>query len=396
MRNEQQMEVASLALAACGKRGYSLAGSLAMQIHGVRGARDSDDVDLFVNQLLDDAETVRHEVAQALEAAGYHVEQATTWGVTDEMATAQNGEMVVSHPDHGTVNVQMVCVTRYLKPVTRDGMPVTAISECLYRKLEALQNRLSTKDFIDLGLLQEHMGQANADRYISLYITGLAQHQGRPESELQQDLYQAFAQVAQVPDEGFAAYGYTSAQAVELRTAILTWADRLAPESNPMRRDTAIASGHLPITYQDAQAALNRMACSPSMTRLSDQQLSFWRAEVTSSLLQAMAARRSTQPAQQQLHPISSELERRAQIIPHERVAEDAVRRAEEAERMAGGDPGRLGPLGILGRLSSPPPPPPTPGPVPHQSQASPAEALRHQQHLGAQQYAQPGTGKYA
>ncbi|MER6618033.1 hypothetical protein [Streptomyces xantholiticus] len=94
--------------------------------------------------------------------------------------------------------------------------------------------------------------------------------------------------MAQVPDEAFAAHGYTPAQAVELRTVFLNWADRLAPESNPIRRDTAIASGHLPITYQDAQTALNRMAHSPSMTRLSDQQLSSWRAEATSNLLHAL------------------------------------------------------------------------------------------------------------
>ncbi|MFJ8787192.1 hypothetical protein [Streptomyces sp. NPDC102476] len=381
-----------MALAACGSRGYSLAGSLAMQVHGVRGARDSDDVDLFVNRLLDDADTVRQDVTQALRAAGYHVEHAATWGVTDGVATAQNGKLVVSHPDHGTVNLEMVCVTRYLQPIDRDGMPVTAIGECLYRKIEALQNRLGAKDFLDLALLQAHMGQANADRYIGIYITALAQHQGRPESELQQDLYQAFAQVAQVPDEAFAAYGYIPAQAVEVRTAILTWADRLAPEANPMRRDTAIASGHLTITYQDAQAALNRMAHSPSMTRLSDQQLSSWRAEVTTSLLQAMATRQSTHSAQQQLHPISGELERRAQLTPHERAAEDAVRRAEEAEQMAGGDPGRLGPLGVLVRLK--PPPSPTTSPPSRPPQAPAAEALLHQQHLQAHQYIQPDTGR--
>lgn len=392
MKNEQQLEVARLALDACGSRGYALSGSLAMQVHRVAGARDSDDVDLFVNQLLDDADIVRHDVAQALRSAGYHVEQAATWGVTPDAATAQNGEMVVSHPDHGTVNLQMVCVTRYLKPTDRDGMPVTAIGECLYRKIEALQNRLGAKDFLDLALLQEHMGQANADRYISLYVTGLSQHQRRPESELQQELYQAFAQVAQVPDEAFAAYGYNPAQAVELRTAVLNWADRLAPESNPMRRDTAIAAGHLPITYQDAQAALNRMAHSPSITRLSDQQLSSWRAEVTSNLLHAMSTRQSPQRAQQQLHPISGELERRAQLTPHQRAAEDAVRRAEEAEQMHGGDPGRLGPLGILVRLK--PPPPQTTPPPPGSPQTQLAEALLHQQHLRTHQHARPGTGR--
>ncbi|MEU7195535.1 nucleotidyl transferase AbiEii/AbiGii toxin family protein [Streptomyces xinghaiensis] len=372
-----------MALAACGSRGYSLAGSLAMQVHGVADARESNDIDLFVNELLDDADTVRQDVTQALRAAGYHVEQVATWGVTDGVTAAQNGELAVSHPDHGTVNLQMVCVTRYLMPVDRDGMPVTAIGECLYRKIEALQNRLGAKDFLDLALLRTHMGQVNTDRYIGMYVTGLAQHQGRPESELRQDLYQAFAQVAQIPDEPFAAYGYTPAHTVELRTAILTWADDLAPESNPMRRDAAIASGHLPITHHEAQAALTRMAHSPSTTRLSDQQLSSWRAAATSSLLRAMSTRQSTQHAQQQLHPISDELERRAQLTPHERAAEDTVRRAEEAERAAGGDPGRLGPRGILARLK------PTPTPT-----ASPRPGPSAEQHLRAHQDVQPHPGR--
>ncbi|MFD6334250.1 hypothetical protein ACFWGI_32345 [Streptomyces niveus] len=355
MRNERQIEVARLALAVCGSRGYALAGSLAIQMHDVTGARDSGDVDLFVNELLDDADTVRADVAQALRAAGYHVEQAATWGVTPGAATAQNADIVVSHPEHGMVTLQMVCVTRYIKPADRDGMPVTAIADCLYGKIEVLQSRLSAKDFIDLTLLQAHMGQANTDRYTDLYVTGLAQHQGRPESELQRDLYQALAQVAQIPDEAFAAYGYTPSQAVELRTTILNWADRLAPESHAMRRDTAIASGRVPITYQDAKSALTRMAHSPSMTRLSDQQLSTLRAEATVNLLQAVSARQSTRHSQRQLRPISDELERRAHLTPHERAVEDAVRRAEEAEGMAGGDPNRLGPRGVLGRIKAPP-----------------------------------------
>lgn len=164
---------------------------------------------------------------------------------------------------------------------------------------------------------------------------------------------------------------------MELRTTILTWADRLAPEPNAMRRDTAIASGRLPITYQDAKSALTRMAHNPSMTRLSDQQLSTWRAEATANLLQAVSARQSTRHAQRQLHPITEELERRAHLTPHERAAEDAVRRAEEAERMAGGDPGRLAPRGVLGRIKAP--------------AARPADELRHQHQPGHQYPQQPG-----
>ncbi|MEE1736433.1 hypothetical protein PUR49_07960 [Streptomyces sp. BE147] len=379
MKADEQLNVARIALATSGSRGYTLAGSLALREHRVAGARDSDDVDLFVNQPLDDADTVRDNVAQALRGAGYHVEQAATWGVTPDAAPPQNGEFLVTHPDHGTVTVQMICNIRYLKPADRNGMPLNAIGQCLYDKMAALQNRLQAKDFIDLSLLQAHMGQTNADRYVGMYVTGLAQYQGRPEAALQLDLYQSFVQVAQIPDEAFAAYGYTPAQAVQLRTTVLTWADRLAPESNPMLRDTAIASGHLPITYLDAQDALNRMAHSPSMTRLSDQQISSWRAEVTWTLLHAISTRQSTWQAQQQLHPISGELKRRAQLTPHERAAEDAVRRAEEAELMAGGDPGRLGPLGVLVRLK-----PPSPQAVPPTTDTVGGVPL-YQQHAQAQ-----------
>ncbi|MEW2493792.1 hypothetical protein AB0942_09620 [Streptomyces nodosus] len=392
MRNEDQLQVARVALAACGSRGYALGGSLAMQVHGVVGTRDSGDVDLLVNELLDDADAVRDQVAQALRRAGYHVEHQVSWGVTSDAAGTQNSEMRVSHPEHGTIHLQMVCLARYMKPVDRDGMPVIEIGDCLYRKIKALENRLGAKDFIDLALLQQHMSQTNADRYIRTYVTGMAQLEDRPEAEVARDLYQAYVQVAQIPDEAFAAYGYTPAQAVEIRTAVLTWADRLAPAANPMRRDTGIASGHLPITRQDAEAALNRMAHDPSMTRLSDQQLSSWRAEVTASMLKALSARQNLGHLRQQLQPIAGELERRAELTPYERAAEDAVRRAEEAEEMPGGDPGRLGPLGVLVRLKSPSTAPPLASPT----RTPPSEVLLHQQHLQAHQYIQPGTGRQA
>lgn len=383
MNGDQQLSVARIALAACGERGYALAGNLALHVHRVTGVRDADDVDIFVNQLIDDADTVRQDVAATLTAAGYHVETAATWGYHPDATSRQNGELLISHPDHGSTTLQMVCVTRYLKPVDRDGMPVTAIGECLYRKIEAVQNRLEVKDFIDLVLLHTHMGQRNADRYIDMYVNGIAQHEGRPQAELSRDLYQALAQVSQIPDMAFAAYGYDNSQAVQLRTTILAWADRLAPQLNPMSRDPAIASGRTLMTHQDAQAALARMACNPPLTRLSDQQLSTWRAEVTTNLLRAVSGQGKVEEAQQQLQPISSELARRAELTPHERAAEDAVRRAEEAESMAGRDPARLGPHGVLDILAPPPPKRPP--------QTAPYAAPLHGQHTQPQRFAGPG-----
>ncbi|GAA1193565.1 nucleotidyl transferase AbiEii/AbiGii toxin family protein [Streptomyces rhizosphaericus] len=387
MNREQQLEIARIALTACAERGYALAGSLALHVHRVAGARDADDIDLFVNQILDDADTVRQEVAQTLRTAGYQVQVAATWGYSSATASAQNGELTVSHPQHSTsTTVQMACMARSLKPVNRAGVTVYAIGECLYHKIEALQDRLQAKDFIDLVLLQAHMNQLDTDRYISMYIRGIAHYEGRPETETARDLYQAFAQVAQIPDEAFDVYGYTSAQAVDLRTIILAWAERLVPQFHPMRRDIAVAAGRVAITHQDAQRALARMACNPWLTRLSDQQLSTWRAEATSTLMRDVADRGSTQHTRQQLHPITDELGRRARLTPHERAAEDAVRRAEEAELMAGGDPSRLGPRGVIARLKPPAPPPVPPRP----SQTLPTDALRQQQHT---QPNSPDTG---
>lgn len=383
MRTEHQLQVARLALDTCGSRGYVLAGSLALHVHDVAGARDPDDIDLFVNELLDDAEAVRGQVTQALSAAGYHVDELAAWGRLPDVESTQNAYLRVSHPQHGTARLQMICMARYLKPVERFGMPVSAIGECLYRKIESLQNRIEAKDFIDLVLLRDHMSQANADRYIRMYVKAMAHYDGRPEGEVARDLYQAYVQVAQIPDEAFSAYDYTSAQAVEIRTTILAWADHSAPPSASLRRDTALAAGSLPITYQDVEAALHRMAHDPSITRLSDQQLSTRRAEATTELLQAVSDGHATAGPQQRLQPISDELQRRATLTPQDRAAEDAVRRAEASERMVGGDPGRLGPHGVLARLR---PPPPAPRPP-----TRTAEVVRHQHNLPPEQHTPGG-----
>ena len=383
MRTEQQLQVARLALATCGSRGYVLAGSLALHVHDVAGARDPDDIDLFVNELLDDAEAVRGQVTQALSAAGYHVDELVAWGRLPDLESPQNAHLTVSHPQHGTARLQMICMARYLNPVERFGMPVSAIGECLYRKIESLQNRLEAKDFIDLVLLRDHMSQANADRYIRMYVQAMAHYDGRPEAEVARDLYQAYVQVAQIPDEAFSVYDYTSAQAVEIRTTILAWADHSAPPSDAMRRDTALAAGSLPITYQDVEAALHRMAHDPSITRLSDQQLSTRRAEATTELLQAVSDGHATTGPQQRLQPISDELQRRATLTPQDRAAEDAVRRAEASERMGGGDPGRFGPHAVLQRLRPPSPAPRLP--------THTAGILRHQNHLPPEQHSPGG-----
>lgn len=69
-----------------------------------------------------------------------------------------------------------------------------------------------------------------------------------------------------------------------------------------------------------------------------------------------------------------------------EGAAEDAVRRAEEAERIAGRDPGRLGPLGIIARLTPSPATPPRPPRQP--------DARLHQQHTPTQALRYPGTSR--
>ena len=310
METAHKAAIARTALAACGDQGYAVAGSLAMWLHEVDGARNPDDIDLFTNKLVD-GEAVRGNVRAALEAAGYRTEQLVAWNTHPDAVGPQNAKLRVSHPEQGSVVIDMIRAPRYVPAVEHGGMPVRAVPELLYSKLQALDNRTVAKDFIDLAALHARLGD-RTDRYLANYVNGYGTKvRGLPPERFAAELRDKLAQVEQLPDEAFAAYGLTAEQTSRVRGWVNDLANRLAP------------------AQQEADQ---------NMAALSDQQLAVWREQTTQTLRQAEAmvrqapdeqalaqAQQFVGANQAQIQRIDTEISRRAQAAstqpPHEQAA---------------------------------------------------------------------------
>jgi hypothetical protein len=311
--------IARTALAACADQGYAVAGSLAMYLHQVDGARQPDDIDLFTNKLVN-GEAVRGNVRAALEAAGYHTEQLVAWSTHPDGGGPQNAKLRVSHPEQGSVVIDMVRAPRYLRATEQGGMPVRAVPELLYSKLQALDNRVVAKDFIDLAALHTRLGD-RTDRHLANYVNGYGTKVRRlPAQRFAEELRGRLAQVQQLPDEAFAAYGLTAEETSRVRGSVAALADRLAPErygadqANEVSREPRHQS-------QAAVAEADRQTAA-----LSDQQLAVWREQTVQTLRQAEAmvqqapdeqalayARQFVDANQAQIQRIDGEISRRAQ-----------------------------------------------------------------------------------
>ena len=353
MNREAKLEVARIVLGVCASRGYHLSGSLALHVHGVRGARESDDIDLFTHKVLD-ADSVRAAVLAALRERGYQAEVTRTGAPHPLAQCDQNADLLVSHSQYGTVSVQMVRMDHYFEPEIVNGIPVAALGDLLYNKLEAQQKRAAAKDYVDLTALREHLGPEAVDSYISDYVTGIAQVRGVPEEDIAEQLYLRLAQAAEVPDEAFAVYGLDAVHATQTRTEMLAWGERIMPEQhNVHRMEPRLAVGLEAMTRQEAQVSLKRVAGGGQLAMLSYPQLSTVRGEAVAKAVDARreleraaaaAAQgqelpdnldeqmRQAQAAADEVERINQEIRRRARLTARQRAEEAAVRRAVAGE----------------------------------------------------------------
>ncbi|MFC3587968.1 hypothetical protein ACFOSC_29665 [Streptantibioticus rubrisoli] len=338
METAHKAAIARTALAACADQGYAVAGSLAMWLHEVDGARVPDDIDLFTNKLVN-GEEVRGNVRAALEAAGYRTEQLVAWSTHPDAVGPQNAKLRVSHPEQGSVVIDMIRGPRYVPLTEQSGMPVRAVPELLYSKLQTLDNRVAAKDFIDLAALHARLGD-RTDRYLANYVNGYGTKVRRlPPERFAEELRGRLGQIQQLPDEAFAAYGLTAEQTSRVRESVGGLANRLAPaQAQPQRgADQAIDASREPRQHDQVAAAL------------SDQQLAVWREQTTQTLRQAEAmvrqapdehalaqARQFVGANQAQIQRIDGEISRRAQAAspgPHPEQAAHVAQAASPGPR---------------------------------------------------------------
>ncbi|MFF5304816.1 hypothetical protein ACFY5F_36210 [Streptomyces sp. NPDC013161] len=350
MNSEAKLAVARIVLDACGHLGYHLSGSLALHALGISGARPADDIDVFTDQVQAYSPAVRAAVAGMLTARGYRVEEGRTWAFHPLAQCDQNWDLLVTHPEYGTVTVQMARMTSYFAPDTVKAMPVAAVGDLLYGKLEAPEHRLAAKDFVDLAVLRRHLGQPIVDSYLADYVTGIAGLRQIPETQVREELYVRLAQVADIPDAAFAGYGLGPQAVTLLRADLLAWAERIAPaEINQSRLEPGVAAGLEGIGQTVVLAALTRLARADSLALLSPPELSSRRGQIMETALTASYGLRQlaeqlpedvplppvaaeamhhVQQLLDEVQRITLEIQRRSRLTARQRAEEAAVRRA--------------------------------------------------------------------
>ncbi|MCZ4603315.1 hypothetical protein O3S80_05900 [Streptomyces sp. Lzd4kr] len=318
MNTDAMITVARIVLTACGRKGYHLSGSLALHALGIAGARPAHDIDVFTDQI-QDAPAVRAAVVAALTAQGYRVEETRTWAYHPVAQCDQNSDLLAIHALYGSVTIQLARMTRYFDTVTVDGIPIAAVGDLLYAKIEASQHRLNAKDFVDLSVLTRHIGLADVATYLVDYVKGMARLHQIPEAQMRQDLYVRLAQVADFPDTAFTAYGLEPQAVTRLRADLLARADRIASaELNASRSDPEVAAGVEEVLDQaEVLAALVRLARAESLALLSPPELSSRRGE---AMVRAMTAS----------HRLRQLAERLPEGTPVPPEAADAAQRVEE------------------------------------------------------------------
>jgi hypothetical protein len=349
MNAEGMLAVARIVLAACGQHGYHLSGSLALHALGVAGARPAHDINVFTDQV-QDTPAIRAAVVGALAIHGYRVEEARTWAFHPLAQCDQNSNLLVTHAEYGTVTVQMARMPRYFDSHNVAGMPVAAIGDLLYAKLEAPEHRLAAKDFVDLAVLSRHLGQGDVDSYLADYASGIAGLRQLPETQVRQDLYIRLAQVADIPDAAFTGYGLDPQTVTLLRSDLLAWADRIAPaELNQSRLEPGVAAGLEGMGQADVLATLARLSRADSLALLTPPELSSQRGQVMDRALTASYGLRQlaeqlpegapvppdaaetmhrVQELIEEVQRITLEIQRRSRLTARQRAEEAAVRRA--------------------------------------------------------------------
>ena len=349
MNTEGMLAVARIVLTACGPNGYHLSGSLALHALGVAGARPAHDLAVFTDEV-QDTPAVRAAVVGALAAHGYRVEEVRTWAFHPLAQCDQNSDLLVTHAEYGSVTVQMARMPRYFFSHTIAGVPVAAIGDLLYAKLEAPEHHLAPKDFVDLAVLSRHLGQGDVDSYLADYVSGIAGLRQLPETQVREDLYVRLAQVADIPDTAFAGYALDPQAVPLLRADLLAWADRITPaELNQSRLEPGVGAGLQGMGQADVLAALARLARADSLALLTPPELSSRRGQVMDRALTASyGLRQMTEQlsegvlgppdAAEAMHRIEElieevqritlEIQRRSRLTARQRAEEAAVRRA--------------------------------------------------------------------
>jgi hypothetical protein len=206
--NPLQTRMATLGLRALADHGFVLAGGYALQAHGF-GHRESDDIDLFTNDLDPGHFTEAvDQLVTAYRSAGWQVE------VTRQVASF--ARIVVTDGDT-SAKADLGVDHRLLPPASTDVGPVLAEADAIGSKVGAVYSRLEPRDFIDVQSVLD------SGRYDPAALLEFADH--REANPLDRQMFAGQLRAgARLPDSGFIRYGATPEQIARIRRTATEWA----------------------------------------------------------------------------------------------------------------------------------------------------------------------------
>jgi hypothetical protein len=205
-----------IALDAVRDKGFALAGGNALTHHGI-GSRESDDIDLFTNQMNQDVGETVSGVQAAFEEQGYSTEIVRQGPHHARIEVAKGDEK--AQVDFGKD-------FRSKPPVESEVGPVISVDDAVGSKVGSIYTRGEAKDFVDVDAAM----QAG---YSTDHLLQLAD--AREASPMDRPMFASLLDDAQrIPDAQYAQYGLDPEQTAGLKGRMGAWANQIrAREANP-------------------------------------------------------------------------------------------------------------------------------------------------------------------
>ncbi|GAA2627695.1 hypothetical protein GCM10010411_76090 [Actinomadura fulvescens] len=350
--NEQDMwRIARVALTAVGEHGYMLAGSLALRAHGVTG-RPMGDIDLFALPGSDGA-TAHAELTAALTGAGYQVQTSM---YSDGGRAANLDVHDPRQPAMAPVQIQLAQVMMDFEPQHIDGLPVMAIGDCIHLKGEALRTLAMAKDFLDLYYLNLAYGADFVDEHLGANTAADAY-----------SLRLMLSEVGDIPDESFALYQLTPADAADLRHHVLDWANDILPdiENHLKVSSKGPAAGLHALDQDQAVQAWERIAANQPLSLNTDYEIARELVEAAEGITgsaKSASAKKLAEAATAWALRLREEIQRRMRLSSDDRAAEVAVRREYKGLGLGEQEPTQASVLARVTAVPTPHQDPYTPG----------------------------------
>jgi hypothetical protein len=198
-----------IALDSLRDKGFALAGGNALSHHGI-GNRESDDIDLFTNQMNQDVGETALAARDAFEEQGYSTEMVREGPHHARLEVAQGDQKV--QLDFGK--------DFRSKPAVESAVgPVISVEDAVGSKAGSIYTRGEAKDFVDVDA-------AMRAGYSTDHLLQLAD--AREASPMDRPTFAGLLDDAQrIPDAQYAKYGLDPEQTAGLKERMGAWADQI-------------------------------------------------------------------------------------------------------------------------------------------------------------------------